>query len=66
MSSINTRAKREQRRERVRQMAGARGVALVTLPSGAYHLKGKGVDLKVIDLADVYDSDFLPGMMGYP
>lgn len=64
--AVNSAEQRAIRRENIRQLADRRGVALNALPSGGYHLKGKGVDLKVIDLADVYESDFLPAVVGYP
>lgn len=64
--SINTAEQRAKRREEIRLLAARRGVAVRVSPSGLYHLKGKGVDLKVTDLADVYESDFLPAVVGYP
>lgn len=64
--SVNTSEQRAKRREEIRLLAARRGVAVRVSPTGLHHLKGKGIDLKVIDLADVYESDFLPAVVGYP
>lgn len=64
--TVNSEAQRARRREKIRQMAAQRGVDIRVMESGAYHLRGKGLDLKVKDLADVYESDFVPAVVGYP
>lgn len=51
---------RDHTRESVRRRAAELGIVIETLPSGLHHLRGKLVDFKVRDLADVLPHDLEP------
>lgn len=51
---------RDRTRESVRRRAAELGIVIETLPSGLHHLRGKLVDFKVRDLADVLPHDLEP------
>jgi len=51
----------DRRRDEIRRKAADQGVSIEVLPSGAYWLRGEGVDLRVRDLADVHPADLKPG-----
>lgn len=61
-SSINRHVSRaEARRNLVRDQAAELGIRVELLPSGVYHLRGDGVNMRVRDLADVLRADLVPG-----
>lgn len=51
----------EARRNLVRDQAAELGIRVELLPSGVYHLRGDGVNMRVRDLADVLRADLVPG-----
>ena len=51
---------RDHTRESVRRRAAELGIAIETLPSGLLRVRGKFVDFKVRDLADVLPHDLEP------
>ncbi len=51
----------EARRNLVRDQAVELGIRVELLPSGVYHLRGDGVNMRVRDLADVLRADLVPG-----
>lgn len=44
-------------RAAVTAKAAQMGISIQHLPSGLYHLRGKGLDLKVLDLANVHRNE---------
>ncbi len=52
--------KRDRAREGVRRRAAELGIVIEAMPSGLLHLRGKFVDFKVRDLADVLPHDLVP------
>ncbi|WP_312920130.1 hypothetical protein [Stutzerimonas nitrititolerans] len=52
--------KRDHAREGVRRRAAELGIVIEALPSGLLHVRGKFVDFKVRDLADVLPHDLEP------
>lgn len=51
---------REQRRDHIRRRAEALSIKIEELPSGLLRVRGKFVDFKVRDLADVLPHDLEP------